>query len=171
MQVGYTNSQKWSKSYSIYFIHRLFLKMGIADLNDIEIKATTRQRVLDISLIVSKKEINKLIKGLPNGKALRPDNIPNEVFKVIALVIAKDLAKATSHYFTNGIIPESLKKSIMVILRKKGKKYYSLLNSYRLVALENMLTKVLEKHVANIILKAAEKYGLFLWNQMGGRCK
>jgi len=110
-------------------------------------------------------------KGLLNGKALGPNSIPNEVFKVIALVMAKDLVKAASYCFTNGIILESLKESITVVLRKEGKRDYSLLNSYRPITLENTLAKVLEKYIANIILEAAEKYGLLPWNQMGGRRK
>jgi len=41
---------------------------------------------------------------------------------VVALVIAKDLAKTASNYFTNRIIPESLKEFITVVLYKKEKK-------------------------------------------------
>jgi len=83
---------------------------------------------------------------------------------MVALVIIKDLAEAASYYFTNGTIPESLKESITVVLRKEGKKDYSLLDSYRLIALKNMLVKVLEKHIANIILEAAEEHRLLPWN-------
>jgi len=50
------------------------------------------------------------------------------------------------------------------MLRKEGKKDYSLLGSYRLIALKNTLAKVLEKHIANIISKAVEEYRLLLWN-------
>ena len=90
---------------------------------------------------------------------------------MVALVIKKDLAEAASYYFTNGIALESLKESITAVLYKKGKKDYSLLGSYRLIALENMLVKVLEKHVANIMSKAAEEHMLLPWNQMGVRRK
>jgi len=79
---------------------------------------------------------------------------------VVALVIIKDLAKAASYYFTNEIILESLKESITIVLYKEGKKDYSLSGSYRLITLKNTLAKVLEKHVANIILEAAEEYRL-----------
>jgi len=48
-----------------------------------------------------------------------------------------------------------------VVLRKEGKKDYSLLSSYKLVTLKNMLAKVLKKYIANIISKAVEKYRLF----------
>ena len=63
------------------------------DFSDIKIKTTIKQRVLNISPIILKEEINRLIKSLLNKKALRLDSIPNEILKVIALVIAKDLAK------------------------------------------------------------------------------
>jgi len=127
--------------------------------------------VLNISPTISTEEISKLIRSLLNRKALGLDSIPNEVLKVAALVIVKDLAEAASHYFASGIIPESLKEFITVVLRKEEKKDYFLPGSYRLIALKNTLVKVLEKHVANIISKAAEEYRLLFWNQIEVKCK
>ena len=86
------------------------------DLNDIKIEATIKQRVFNISLIILIKKIKRLIKGLLNRKSLGPNNIPNEVFKVIALVIIKDLAKAANYCFINRIILKSLKESITIVL-------------------------------------------------------
>ena len=68
---------------------------------------------------------NKLIKSLSNGKALSPNNIPNKVFKIIALIIAKDLAKVVSYCFINKTILKGLKEFIIMVLRKEGKKDYS----------------------------------------------
>ena len=116
--------------------------------------------MLNISPIILIEEISKLIKGLLNRKAPGPDGILNKVLKVVTLVIKKDLVEAASYYFTNRIALESLKESITVVLYKKGKKDYSLLSSYRLIALKNTLVKVLEKHITNIISKAAEEYRL-----------
>ena len=79
---------------------------------------------------------------------------------MVALVIKKDLAEVASYYLTNGIVLESLKESIIAVLRKDGKKDYSFPGSYRLIALKNTLAKVLEKYVANIISKVAEEYRL-----------
>jgi len=76
---------------------------------------------------------------------------------VVALVIIKDLVKVASYYFTSEIILKSLKESITIVLHKEGKKNYSFLGSYRLITLKNTLVKVLEKHVANIISKAAKE--------------
>jgi len=118
------------------------------------------QRTLNISPIILIEEISKLITSLLNKKALGLDGIPNKVLKVVALVIIKDLAEAASYCFTNKTILESLKESITIVLCKEGKKDYSLLGSYRPITLKNTLAKVLEKYVANIILKAAEEYRL-----------
>ena len=78
---------------------------------------------------------------------------------MVTLVIKKDLAEVTSYYFTNRIALESLKESITVVLYKEGKKDYSLLGSYRPIALKNTLAKVLEKHIANIISNVTKPCG------------
>jgi hypothetical protein len=44
----------------------------------------------------------------------------------------------------------------MIILRKKGKKDYSLLGSYRLITLENTLAKILEKVLIDRVRDVAE---------------
>ena len=104
--------------------------------------------------------MSKLIKSLLNAKALGLDSIPNEVLKVVALVIKEDLAEVASYYLINGIVLESLKEFITIVLYKDKKKDYSLLGSYRLIALKNTLVKVLEKYIANIISKVVEEYRL-----------
>jgi len=134
------------------------------NLSNIKIEVIIEQRALNISPIILKEEISKLIRSLLNGKVLGLDGILNKVFKVVALVIIKDLAEVTSHCFANRIIPKSLKEFITIVLRKEGKKNYSLLGSYKLITFKNILAKVLEKYVANIILKAAKEHRLFLWN-------
>jgi len=134
------------------------------DFNNIKIEITTNQRAFNISFIILAKEISKLIKSFLNGKALRPNGILNKIFKVVTLIIIKDLVKITSNCFINRTIPKSLKEFIIIVLHKKGKKDYSLLGNYKLITFKNMLIKVLEKHVANIILKVIKKYRLFFWN-------
>ena len=113
--------------------------------------------MLNISPTILIEEIGKLIRSLLNKKALGLDSILNKVLKVVALVIIKDLAEVASYYFTSGIILESLKEFIIIVLYKEGKKDYSLLGIYRPITLKNTLVKVLEKYIANIIFKAAEE--------------
>jgi len=78
---------------------------------------------------------------------------------VVVLAIAKDLVEVTNNCFINRIILKSLKESLTMVLRKKEKKNF-FLGSYRLIALKNILAKVLKKYIANIMLKAAEEYRL-----------
>ena len=61
-------------------------------------------------------------------------------------------------------MPTSLKESTTVILRKDKKKDYSLLSSYRLIALENTIAKVIKKIIANRIISKAKSHSLILWN-------
>ena len=99
------------------FIAKFFLKTKIVDFSNI--KTTMEQRVFNISPIISVEKIGKLIKKILNRKTLKLDSILNKIFKVIALVIVKDLTKVTSYYFASEIIPKSFKKSIIIVLRKK----------------------------------------------------
>jgi len=51
---------------------------------------------------------------------------------------------------------------------QKRKKKHFFPGSYKLITLKNILVKILEKHIANIILKTAEKYRLLFkikWEQ------
>jgi len=77
---------------------------------------------------------------------------------VVILVIIKNPAKTASYYFASGIILKRLKKILIIVLRKKWNFF---LNNYKLITFENILVKVLKKHIANIIFKAVEEYGLF----------
>ena len=83
---------------------------------------------------------------------------------MVVLVIKKDLVEVASYCFVNGISLKCLKESITVVLRKDGKKDYSFLGSYRLITFENILAKVLEKHVVNIMFEVVEEYRLLPWN-------
>jgi hypothetical protein len=55
------------------------------------------------------------------------------------------------------------------ILYKEGKADYSLLKSYCSIALENTLSKILERVIVNRIADMAKKYTLLLQSQMGVR--
>ena len=111
---------------------------------------------------MTKEELEDTIYKLPNGKALGLDRIPNEIIKLVALVILQDFAQAISDYLVGGSLPLRYKESTMVVLRKDGKKDYSLPGSYRPIALENTLAKVIEKILADRISNAAEGHSLLL---------
>ena len=51
---------------------------------------------------------------------------------------------------------------IMFILHKEGKADYLFLGSYRPIALENTLSKILERVIADYITDVAKEYALLL---------
>jgi len=167
--------QKGNKEKAQILAERFFPRTGQADLSDITGQQPTgtnpEQREFNISHIVTKEEVEKVIKRLPNGKATGPDNVPYEVLKEIAPQISEGLAQAFTKQLASGTLPRSFKDSITTVLRKERKKDYSLPSSYRPIALENSLAKVLEKIVANRIAQAAEEHNLLSWNQIGARKK
>src|SRR6266480_6717809 len=120
-------------------------------------------------MIITPEEVKKVIQKFLNGKALGLDNIPNEVLKIIAPIIAEELAQVVIELLRAGNIPQSYKESITVVIRKERKGDYILLSSYRPVALENTLAKVVERIVTIKLADAAEEHNLLPWNQMGGQ--
>ena len=68
-----------------------------------------------------------------------------------------DIAKA---YFTIGYYPRLGRAITTIILRKEGKADYLFPRSYRPIALENTLSKILEKVIADRIADTAEEHAL-----------
>ena len=79
------------------------------------------------------------------------DKILNKAIKVVVEVIATPLTKAVIVCFQKSELPKYFKATTMVILQKTKKKDYSLLRSYRLIALKNTLEKLLEKIIIECI--------------------
>jgi hypothetical protein len=100
---------------------------------------------------------------LPSGKAPGPDGIPNEVLTALSPEISEGLARAISRALAEGTLPDRYKELIIITLRKEGKKDYSLPSSYRLIALENTLAKVVEKVLVIRLSRAAEEHRLLPW--------
>ena len=99
---------------------------------------------------------------MPTGKALGPDSILNEILKALSPEIAEGLAQAISKTLAGGTLPDRLKESTTIALRKEGKRDYSLPSSYRPIALENTLAKVVEKVLANRLSLIAKEHALLL---------
>ena len=72
------------------------------------------------------------------------------------------LANTTTTCLLKGNLLKYYKNIIIIILQKANKKDYSLLGSYRPVALKNTLGKILEKIVTERIQEAIEIQRLLL---------
>jgi len=147
---------------------KFFPTTGSADLSDIDLNAT-RIRNISIPHHITTEQLLSAIQSLPNNKASGPDGIPNEALKIILPEIASLLAQAISNCLASGSIPSRFKESTTIVLRKDQKPDYSLPGSYRPIALENTLAKLIERIVAQRIADAAEKHAILPWNQMGAR--
>ena len=94
---------------------RFFPGDGLADLTDIE-NDQQPTSTIHISTTVTPDKIEEAIHKFPNGKAPGPDSIPNEILKIIALIIKEDLAQAVSELLRTGNIPNSYKESITAVI-------------------------------------------------------
>jgi hypothetical protein len=124
---------------------------------------------LDIPPEIDPEELQRVIRDLPKGKAPGPDGIPNEALQMILPDRINLLAEAIGTVLASGRMPLCLKESTTIVLRKEQKKDYTLASSYRPIALENTLAKLIEKVVADKITHTAETNNLLPWNQMGAR--
>jgi hypothetical protein len=112
---------------------------------------------------VSKEEMKVILRALLAGKALGLNDIPNKVLKTLALEILKSLAHAVSKLLVSDIMSVRFQELTTLALRKEGKKDYSLSGSYRLIALENTLIKVVEKVLMNRLSLVVEEHNLLPW--------
>ena len=148
---------------------KFFPPNGAADTSDINDNDGFER--FEVGATVTTEELIDIIGTLPNGKAPGPDMIPNEALKALKDVIAPGLAATITQLLQSGDLPAILKESTTVVLRKEKKKDYSLPSSYRPIALENTIAKVIEKIIANRMVAEAEARQLIPWNQMGARKK
>ena len=139
-----------NKGKAKFFISQFYpplLKVDLLDIfNDTNMlfQFTIPQDLLDILL---ERELEKL----PNGKTPGLDRIANkvlkEVYKELVLYLAEVFTAAVyfRYYF-------KIKKSITIVaLYKNSKADYSLINSYRPIALENTIVKVYKKLLVILI--------------------
>jgi hypothetical protein len=123
----------------------------------------TQTLLIQINQIVFKEEMEAILRALLAGKAPGLDGILNEVLKILALEISKGLTHAVSKLLAGDMMLIRFRELTTLALRKEGKKDYSLPGSYRLIALENTLAKVVEKVLANRLSLATEEHGLLPW--------
>ena len=104
----------------------------------------------------------RTISCLLNNIVLRLDGILNKALKTYRLLIIPWLADIARVYFIIGYFLRLRRAIITVILYKEGKVDYLLLGSYRPIALENALSKILERVIAERMENTAEEHALLL---------
>jgi len=104
----------------------------------------------------------RTISCLLNNTVLGPDGILNKALKTYGPLIAPWLADVARACFIIGYYPRLGRSMTTVVLRKEGKVDYLILGSYRPIALENTLSKILEKVIVDRIVDTVEEHALLL---------
>ena len=94
--------------------------------------------------------------------ALGLDRILNKALKTYRLLIVLWLIYIARVCFVIGYYLRLRRAITTVILYKEGKADYLLLGSYRPIALENTLSKILKRVIAEHIADTAKEYTLLL---------
>ena len=102
----------------------------------------------------------RTISRLLNNTVLGPDRILNKALKICGPFIAPWLADVARVYFAIGYYPRLGRSITTVVLWKEGKVDYLIPESYYPITLENTLSKILEKVIADCIADTAEEYAL-----------
>ena len=109
---------------------------------------------------ITTEEIARTISCLLNNIVLGPDRILNKALKTCGLLIALWLVDVARVYFTIGYYLRLERAITTIVLYKEGKADYSFPESYRPIALENTLSKILEKVIVDCITDIAEEHTL-----------
>ena len=95
------------------------------------------------------RPLNNIVLGL--------DRILNKALKTYSLLIAPWLTDIVRVYFAIGYYLRLKRAIIIVILYKEGKADYLIPGSYRPIALENTLSKILKRIIIKYIADTAKK--------------
>jgi hypothetical protein len=132
-------------------------------IQEVTIQEVTIQEVTIQEVTIQEVTIQEALEDLgrlPSRKAHGPDGIPNEALKACREEIAPTIAELANVSFEVGHFPSTFRRTTTVVLKKEGKKDYSLPGSYRPIALENTLIKVVEEFVTTQITCALEEHDL-----------
>ena len=111
---------------------------------------------------ITTKKMAKIISHFLNNIVLKLDRILNKALKTCRLLIVLWLADIAKVYFIIGYYLRLKRAIIIFVLYKEGKADYLFLESYRLIALKNTLSKILKKVIADRIADIVKKYTLLL---------
>ena len=104
----------------------------------------------------------RTISRLLNNIALGLDRILNKALKTYGLLIVLWLTDVARVCFIIGYYLKLGRAIITFILYKEGKADYLFLGSYRPITLENTLSKILERVIADRIADIVEEHALLL---------
>jgi len=117
---------------------------------------------LRVNSNITTEEMARTISRLLNNIVLGLDGILNEALKTCGLLIVPWLTDVARVCFVIGYYLRLRRAMITFVLCKEGKVDYLFLGSYRPIALENTLSKILERVIVDYIVDTVEEYALLL---------
>lgn len=112
-------------------------------------------------------EVFSLIRKLKSKRSCGFDELPPTLIKECALELSPPLSFIINQSFTQGVVPEKLKITIVKPLHKSGSR--SDCNNYRPIALLPTFSKIIESAMYKRIYNFCEKFNIFNNNQNGFR--
>ena len=100
---------------------------------------------------VSSLDVASLLRSLPSGKSVGPDNI-SELLKISAPAISESLAALINNSLSSGVYPQSWKETVVAPVLKAGKNATKPV-SYRPISLLSNVSKVAEKVVHSQLVR------------------
>ena len=116
---------------------------------------------------VSTSFVQKQLDALDPSKATGLDGLSAKFLKLGSSVIATPVAKILNLSIVTGICPDNFKKAKITPCFKKGDK--SDMSNYRPISVLPLLSKLIEKHVAENLKSYLNKYDLLYERQSGFR--
>ena len=114
------------------------------------------------------KEIyDNCVKRLPKGKTPGPDNIPNDIIKILPTQCQNLIFLFFLHCYKQQEIPTSWKHSKTILLHKKDDP--TKLNNYRPIALANTIYKLFTSTLTTLLTSYGERNRILHFSQEGFR--
>lgn len=165
VQVGDWKAEGWSTISEIrcpnrirHIVHTLFL-----DRPSLQYEV---EGIPDEVPVFVVGELERAIGRLPSRKAPGPNNIPNEVLRVVYDITPQSLLHPYNTCLQSGVFPKDWKRGRLVLLQK-GDTPLSEPNSYRALTMLNTIGKVLERLLLNRIENWIEEKGGLSPRQFG----
>ena len=116
--------------------------------------------------LCSTDEIISLINSLPNRTSCGPDGISSIMLKYTAPSVAYTLMLTFNQSISSGTLPASWKHSNITPIPKSSPPSSSP-SDYRPISLLSVISKLLERHIYNILLDFVQTHSLIADNQFG----
>ena len=148
--------------------HFVSLANQSANVNESLLESAVLQSLFDIPEI-SANEIEKIIEQIPVSKATGPDCVGVKLIKAGAKAIAPSLSKLFNLCFSTATFPQIWKTAEVVPLFKNGDKTKA--DNYRPISILPVISKIIERHVHNTLMKDLQNRNLIYHLQSGFRRK